>query len=156
MKRIGIDLGGTKIEGVALSDDGQVQGRIRHATPKDGYDSVISTLGNVIRELESQAGTKATVGIGTPGSISPHDGRMQNCSNVSLNGHTLREDLASHIGRRFELRTTPIVSLFPRRPTVPEGHNRCSALSSERAQVVDSCPTARLLRAPTQSPESGA
>ena len=101
--RIGIDLGGTKIEGIVLDESGIVRTRERVATPKDSYDDVLQTIQRLVAKLEAPLTSKATVGIGTPGSISPHDGLMQNCNNVSLNGMSLLEDLKLVLAREVRI-----------------------------------------------------
>ena len=97
--RIGIDLGGTKIEGVALAPDGSEQARIRIPAPKDDYEASITALVDLITELERQAGGRGSVGIGMPGSISPRTGLVQNANSVWLNGRPLNADLARRLGR---------------------------------------------------------
>ena len=69
--RIGIDLGGTKIEGVALDGDGRERFRRRIATPRGDYLATISTIRTLVDEIEAKLGGRGTVGIGTPGAVSP-------------------------------------------------------------------------------------
>jgi len=71
MIRIGIDLGGTKIEGIALSADGRAAAARRIATPRDDYDGTVRAIAGLVSALESDAGTRGTVGIGMPGAVSP-------------------------------------------------------------------------------------
>ena len=97
--RIGIDLGGTKIEGVALVDDGGETARIRIAAPKGDYEASIEALAGLVLELERQAGGEGTVGVGMPGSISPATGLVQNANSVWLNGRPLKADLQARLGR---------------------------------------------------------
>lgn len=108
MKRIGIDLGGTKIEGVVLLDDNSVLVRKRIATPYDdneesGYLAIISALSTLIKQLEMTAGSRCKVGIGTPGTISTHSGLMKNSNTICLNGRPLLQDLEHHLGREIRL-----------------------------------------------------
>ncbi len=92
--RIGIDLGGTKIEGVVLEDDGNVLLRERVATPqRDGYHAVLNTLAQLVRRLENEVGRQCSVGIGTPGAISAVSGCMKNSNTQCLNGRPLLDDL---------------------------------------------------------------
>jgi fructokinase len=101
--RIGIDLGGTKIEGVVLDKAGTVHARERVATPKKSYDDVLESIQRLVARLEAPLTSKATVGIGTPGSLSPHDGLMQNCNNVNLNGQSLLDDLEFVLAREVRI-----------------------------------------------------
>ena len=97
--RIGIDLGGTKIEGVALASDGSERGRLRVSTPRDDYEGTLVAITQMVFELEAKAGERGTVGLGTPGAISPATGRMKNCNSTWLNGRALKEDLESKLRR---------------------------------------------------------
>ena len=87
--RIGIDLGGTKIEGIVLARDGGEIVRRRITAPQGDYDRSIAALADLVAELETSAGMKASVGIGMPGSISPATGLVQNANSVWLNGRPL-------------------------------------------------------------------
>lgn len=98
MIRIGVDFGGTKIEAAALDADGNFIVRQRVPNPGD-YDAAIRTVGDLIAAVEREAGTKGTIGIGVPGSISPRTGLMRNANSVYLNGRTFREDLQAALGR---------------------------------------------------------
>jgi len=69
--RIGIDMGGTKIEGIALADSGEELLRIRVKTPRHDYEATIEAIAGIVRNLEAQTNQKGTVGIGIPGAISP-------------------------------------------------------------------------------------
>jgi fructokinase len=100
---IGIDLGGTKIEIVALEPGGRVRVRRRVATPQDDYAATVQALGALVREVETELDLRATVGIGTPGAISPATGRMKNCNSTWLNGQPLLQDLESALERRVRL-----------------------------------------------------
>ena len=97
--RIGVDLGGTKIEGVALSDGGAVRARRRVPTPRDDYDATLDTVSALVLELEGEAGERGTVGVGMPGAISPATGVVKNANSVWLNGRRLAEDLARRLPR---------------------------------------------------------
>ena len=89
--RIGIDVGGTKIEGIVLDGKGGECARLRYATPlADGYDAVVQCIAGVYQELAFRIdGVSHTLGIGTPGSISPSTGLLRNCNATVLNGHSL-------------------------------------------------------------------
>lgn len=96
---IGIDLGGTKIEGIVLSPGGEVAERKRIATEQEGgYDHIVARLVDLIAELRSQAGGTDHVGIGTPGSLSARDGTLKNSNTLCLNGKPLRADLEARLG----------------------------------------------------------
>lgn len=102
MIQIGIDFGGTKIEAAALDADGQFLTRVR--TPNPGcYDAAIRDLCGLIAQAESEAGGQGTIGIGTPGSISPRDGLMRNSNATFLNGRRFREDLEAALGREVRM-----------------------------------------------------
>jgi len=91
--RIGVDLGGTKIEGLALSAEGAVTARLRVPTPRDDYAATLEAVARLVLELERDAGGTGTVGVGMPGAISPATGRVKNANSIWLNGRPLAEDL---------------------------------------------------------------
>ena len=97
--RIGIDLGGTKIELVALDELGSERFRRRVPTPQGDYPATLQTIANLVGEAEAHTGMRATVGIGTPGSASPRSGRMRNANSTCLNGQPLQQDLEALLGR---------------------------------------------------------
>ena len=97
--RIGIDLGGTKIEGVALADDGTIAARQRVPTPKGDYPGTLDAIAGVVAGLEAALGGRGSVGIGIPGAISPATGRVKNANSVCLNGEPFDRDLARRLGR---------------------------------------------------------
>lgn len=96
--RIGIDLGGTKIEGIALDGSREV-GRLRVDTPRNDYPRTIDAIVGVVRDLEQRAGACATVGIGIPGTLSPATGLVKNANSVWLIGRPLLADLQGHLQR---------------------------------------------------------
>jgi len=100
--QIGIDFGGTKIEAAALNAGGQFLARVRTLNPGD-YDRAIRDVRDLIARAEAEAGGTGTVGIGTPGSINPRDGRMRNANATFLNGRTFREDLEIALGREVRM-----------------------------------------------------
>ena len=103
MIRIGIDLGGTKIEGVALDERGTTCARRRIPTPRDEYAGTIEAIAALVDQLEHAVGVRGSVGVGTPGAVSPATGRMKNCNSTWLNGRALREDLAARLEREVRL-----------------------------------------------------
>jgi len=103
MYRIGIDLGGTKIEIIVLDEHGQERLRRRVPTPRDDYQGTLNTLSALVREAEAELGESASVGIGTPGAVSARTGRMKNCNSVWLNDRPLREDLEDRLGRSVRI-----------------------------------------------------
>src|SRR5262249_42325563 len=96
--RIGIDLGGTKIEGIALSSSGDELVRQRVATPRE-YEGSITAVVQLVRDLERAAGSTGTLGIGIPGTIVPDSGLVKNANSVWLNGRPLGRDLEHRLGR---------------------------------------------------------
>ncbi len=97
--RIGIDLGGTKIEGVVLADGGTIAARRRVASPSGDYAATVREIRDLALGLEEEAGGPCSVGIGTPGAISPATGLMKNANSTCLNGKRLDADLAQALGR---------------------------------------------------------
>jgi fructokinase len=97
--RIGIDLGGTKIEGVVLGPDGREVARHRASTPTTGYDDVLAALVALVTKLEGEAGTRCTVGVGTPGFLSPGTGLIRNSNLLSLNDRPVDRDLSERLDR---------------------------------------------------------
>jgi fructokinase len=97
--RIGIDLGGTKIEIVALDDDGRVHHRQRAATPRGDYPGTVGAMADLVRAAEHALGQQATVGVGMPGAISPATGLVKNANSVWLIGQRLDVDLERALGR---------------------------------------------------------
>lgn len=102
--RIGIDLGGTKIEGIVLDDDGAILARHRERTPRGNYAAIVAAIAGVVGHLEAGAGQRCPVGIGMPGSLSPYSGLVRNSNTVELNGMPLDRDLEHALERslRFE------------------------------------------------------
>jgi fructokinase len=96
--RLGIDLGGTKIEAIALDSDGVILARDRLATPR-AYDATVNAVTDLVHKLEAALNVGVSVGIGTPGSISPESGLMRNANSTWLNGMPLIADLGEALGR---------------------------------------------------------
>ncbi len=103
MIRIGIDLGGTKIEGIALDASGGVLWRERVPAPQSDYRRTLEAISALVRRIESDLGERGSVGVGTPGAASPVSGRMRNCNSTWLNGERLREDLCARLGREVRI-----------------------------------------------------
>jgi fructokinase len=97
--RIGIDLGGTKIAGIALGADDATLDEVRVPSPRGDYRATLAAIAAVVGDLEGRAGSQGSVGVGVPGAISPVTGRMQNANSVWLNGQPLAEDLSTALGR---------------------------------------------------------
>ncbi len=103
MPGIGIDLGGTKIEGIALSNTGEELFRHRIATPQGDYTATLQSINNLVGLIEKTIGESASIGIATPGALSPASGLMRNANSVCLNGKPLLDDLQQHLGREIRL-----------------------------------------------------
>jgi fructokinase len=108
--RVGIDLGGTKIEGLALADDGRELARRRVVAPRGDYDDTIHAVVDLVRQLERSAeaataakADRATVGVGIPGAISPATGLIKNANSTWLNGRPFESDLARALERPVRL-----------------------------------------------------
>ncbi|MEN8133206.1 MAG: ROK family protein [Pseudomonadota bacterium] len=110
MIRIGIDLGGTKIEGIALALDGEELLRKRVSTPAGDYRGTLKAIGELVKNIESELGEQGTVGICTPGAISPATGMLKNSNSVCMNGKPAHEDLEALLQR--EIRITNDANCF--------------------------------------------
>ena len=99
----GIDLGGTKIELIALDASGRELRRRRVPTPQNDYEATVAAIVALVHEAEAELGQGGTVGIGTPGAISPATGRMKNSNSTCLNGRPLKEDLERALARPVRL-----------------------------------------------------
>ena len=95
--RIGIDVGGTKIEGIALHGTAEAA-RLRVPTPRDDYDGTLQSIVTTVRELEHRAGSTGSVGVGIPGTVSPTTGLVKNANSVWLIGRPLVDDLSTRLG----------------------------------------------------------
>lgn len=101
--RLGIDLGGTKTEIIAMADDGNILKRKRIPTPKNDYQGAVQTIVALIRDLEAELGMQGSVGIATPGAISPATGLIKNANSTALNGQPFDKDLANALGREIRI-----------------------------------------------------
>ncbi len=97
--RIGIDLGGTKIEGIALDDDGVQVARTRIAAPRGEYEATIDAIVSLVRGIERDVGREGSVGVGIPGTLSPATGLVKNANSTWLIGRPLGDDLPRRLGR---------------------------------------------------------
>ena len=97
--RIGIDLGGTKIEGIAIADDGHEQLRRRIPAPRGDYEQTLSAVTALVVGIERDVGGRCTVGIGIPGTVSPATGLIKNSNSTWLNGRLLSGDLSRLLDR---------------------------------------------------------
>jgi fructokinase len=101
--RIGIDLGGTKIEGLVLDKGGVERERLRVPTPAGSYEEDVEAIVDLIAGLEIRAGQRCTVGIAHPGAISPASGLIKNANSTWLNGRPLKADLERRLDREVRL-----------------------------------------------------
>jgi fructokinase len=100
--RIGIDLGGTKVEGIALDGEREVA-RTRVPTPRDDYDATIDAIRALVATLEQATGSRGSIGVGIPGTIAPATGLVKNANSVWLIGRPLLRDLESRLGREVRI-----------------------------------------------------
>jgi len=104
MLRIGIDLGGTKTEGIVINEAGKMLYCERRPTPQDqGYRAILKNIHALVLELEGKAGETCRVGIGTPGAISARTGCLKNSNTVCLNGKPVKDDLEKILVRTIRL-----------------------------------------------------
>ena len=103
MLRFGIDLGGSKIELIALDDAGNECYRQRVTTPQGDYEKTLLAIGGLVATAETELATVGSVGIGTPGSISPATGLLRNSNSVCLNGMPLQQDIERILVRPVRL-----------------------------------------------------
>jgi fructokinase len=97
--RIGIDLGGTKIEAVAMAENGEILDRRRCPSPRGDYDATLASVLGLVAEIEAEVGRRGSVGVGFPGAISPASGRVKNANSTWLIGMPFDRDLAERLGR---------------------------------------------------------
>jgi len=103
LTRFGIDLGGTKTEIVGLDDAGREVLRRRVPTPKDDYRATLDMVATLIRDAEAELGVRGSIGIGTPGSLSPSTGLLRGSNSVCLNGQPIKADLEALLGREVRI-----------------------------------------------------
>jgi fructokinase len=97
--RIGVDLGGTKIEALALDDSGHELRRVRVSTPQQDYTGTVRTIAALVHDLERELGAQGTVGVGIPGTIVAATGLVKNANSTWLNGQPLQRDLSDVLSR---------------------------------------------------------
>ena len=101
--RIGIDLGGTKIEAIALDDAGNELFRQRVATPVNDYQQVLTVIVELIKRVEQETAQQGSIGIGTPGAISPASGLLRNSNSTCLNHQPVKQDLQKLLEREIHI-----------------------------------------------------
>ena len=101
--RLGIDLGGSKIEVVLLDDNGDIAYQKRTATPTADYRAILHTIRDLVNQAEQHAGETLAVGIGTPGAISPKTGLLRNSNTICMNGKNLYRDLQQCLDRPLRI-----------------------------------------------------
>lgn len=102
--RVGIDLGGTKIEGVVMAEDSQLIARRRVATPQGDYEATLAAVARVVADLETEVGSRGLkTGIGHPGALSQATGRLKNSNSVCLNDRPLKADLERALHREVRM-----------------------------------------------------
>lgn len=101
--RIGIDLGGTKIEGVVLDPGGVEIAKHRIDSPRNSYDDTVQAIAGLVRKLEAETGERATVGAGIPGTVSHVTGLVKNSNSIWLNGRPLQVDLSTALDREVRV-----------------------------------------------------
>ena len=100
---VGVDWGGTKIEAIAIADDGQPIARLREATPRSDYDGCLATIATLVSRVEAKAGATGTVGVGIPGSVDPRTGIAKGASSPWLNGKQVEADLRQALKREVRI-----------------------------------------------------
>ncbi len=101
--RIGIDLGGTKIEGLAIDRNGAELARRRIETPREDYDRTVRAITGLVEYLEQETEQVGSVGAGVPGSVSGVTGLIKNSNSTWLNGRALHRDLTASLGREVRV-----------------------------------------------------
>lgn len=101
--RIGIDIGGTKIEGIALDSDGRTLFRERIPTPAGDYPATVAAVASLIHRIENNTNSAGSVGVGIPGAISPATGLVKNANSTCLIGKPLENDLAQAMTREIRI-----------------------------------------------------
>ena len=101
--RLGVDLGGTKTEIVVLDRGDQVVYRHRVATPAHDYDQILQMVATEVERAELELEGQASIGIGTPGALSPHSGVLRNSNTVVMNGRAFREDIEARLQREIRI-----------------------------------------------------
>ena len=101
--RLGIDLGGTKTEIIALDDAGKERLRRRIPTPQGSYYDILQAIAQLVRDVEAELGQQGSLGIGTPGALSRATGCLKNSNSVALNGQPILQDLEALLQRKVQI-----------------------------------------------------
>ena len=101
--RLGLDLGGTKMEAVVMDAKGEIIWRERQPTPAKDYQQILALIGEIVARADSDMGAQLSVGIGMPGSLSPRTGRVRNSNTLCLNDQNLSQDLMEKLNRQVRL-----------------------------------------------------
>jgi fructokinase len=101
--RIGVDVGGTKIEAAAVGEDGAIFTSLRAKTPRNDYGQTLKTIRDLCVQVEAKTGQDCTIGVGMPGALSRVNGRIKNANSTWLNGRPFDKDLADALGRPVRL-----------------------------------------------------
>jgi fructokinase len=101
--RMGIDLGGTKIEIIALDDSGKELLRRRVPTPSGNYTATLQTIAALVHDAETELGERGSLGIGTPGALSKATGLLKNSNSMALNGQPILQDLEALLQRKVAI-----------------------------------------------------
>lgn len=99
----GIDLGGTKISGIALASDGATLAHLRVPSPRDSYEATLDAIAVIVGKLREATGTTGSIGIGMPGSLVPSTGLVQGSNSTWINGRTFPRDLETRLGSQVRL-----------------------------------------------------
>src|SRR5687768_316157 len=98
---IGVDWGGTKIEAIAMTEEGEELVRLREPTPRSDYEGCVRLIAGLVERVEAQSGATGPVGVGLPGSLDPRSGRAKGASSTWLNGRLVEDDLRAALGREI-------------------------------------------------------
>jgi len=101
--RIGVDLGGTKTEAVAIGADGEIAARQRVDSPRDDYQATVRNLTDLVKSVEAEINARGSVGVAIPGAVSPATGLVKNANSTWLIGHALDVDLSAILDRPVRL-----------------------------------------------------
>ena len=118
--RIGVDLGGTKIEGIILSNDGSIAEKIRMDTPSEQYKATLEAICGIVNTLQANSPSRLSVGIGTPGALSVPSELMKNCNSICLNGKPFKHDIESLLGYEIRMENEQTVLRFLNHSSVSE------------------------------------
>ena len=134
--RIGVDLGGTKIEAIALDSKGRELKRIRIATPRGDYDGTVAAIKGLVMELESATKRVGSVGVGIPGTVVAATGLVKNANSTWLNGRPFPHDLSVALER--EVRCANDANCFAVSEAT-DGAGRGMGVRSEERRVGKEC-----------------